>query len=57
MISFLQFILAITVIIFAAKMGGYLSSKAGQPSVVGEVLTGLILGPSVIKFFPLTSFH
>ena len=56
MIPFLQFILAITVIIIAAKVGGYLSYKAGQPSVVGEVLAGLILGPSVINFFHLAVF-
>lgn len=56
MIPFLQYILAIGLIIAAAKIGGYLSYKAGQPSVVGEVLTGLILGPSVINFFHLPIF-
>ena len=56
MLPFLQLILAIAIIIFAAKLGGYLSYKAGQPAVIGEVLAGLILGPSVIDFFHLGIF-
>ncbi len=56
MIPFLQLILAISIIIFAAKIGGFLSYKAGQPSVVGEVLAGLILGPSVVNLFHFPIF-
>ncbi|MCP4142765.1 MAG: cation:proton antiporter [Chloroflexi bacterium] len=56
MLPFLQLILAIAIIIFAAKLGGYLSFKVGQPAVVGEVLAGLILGPSLIDFFHLSIF-
>lgn len=29
-------------------MGGYLTTRIGQPSVLGELLVGLILGPSLI---------
>ena len=47
MLAFLQLILAIAVIIAAAKIGGYLSYRLRQPAVAGEVLVGLILGPSV----------
>jgi Kef-type K+ transport system membrane component KefB len=50
MLPFLQFILALGVIIGAAKVGGYLSKRLGQPAVAGEVLAGLILGPSVLNF-------
>jgi len=50
MLPFLQFILALGIIIGAAKAGGYLSKRLGQPAVAGEVLAGLILGPSVINF-------
>ena len=39
-----QFILALGIIIGAAKVGGYLSNKLGQPAVAGELLAGLILG-------------
>ncbi len=54
---FLEFILAITVIIFAAKAGGYISRQFGQPSVLGELTAGLILGPTVIDLLHLPFFH
>jgi len=47
MTPFLQFVIAIVVIIAAAKIGGYISLKLGQPSVLGELAVGIILGPSV----------
>ncbi len=50
MLPFLQFIIAIVIIIIAAKMGGYLSYRLRQPTVVGEVIAGLILGPTVLNF-------
>lgn len=50
MLPFLQFILAIPVIIIAAKFGGYISYRLREPAVAGEVLAGLILGPSVLNF-------
>jgi Kef-type K+ transport system membrane component KefB len=56
MLPFLQFILAFGIIIGAAKVGGYLSSKLGQPAVAGEVLAGLILGPSVLNFLNWPGF-
>jgi len=56
MLPFLQFILAFGIIIGAAKLGGYLSSKLGQPAVAGEVLAGLILGPSVLNFLHWPAF-
>lgn len=48
-ISFLNFILALSVIIIAAKASGYISIRLGQPSVLGELLAGLILGPTVLN--------
>ena len=56
MLPFLQFILALGIIIGAAKVGGYLSSRLGQPAVAGEVLAGLILGPSVLNFLHWPAF-
>ena len=50
MLPYLQFIIAIAIIIAAAKLGGYLSHRLGQPTVAGKVLAGLILGPSVLNF-------
>jgi Kef-type K+ transport system membrane component KefB len=48
MSPFLQLSLALAFIILAAKAGGYLSYRLGQPSVLGELLVGIILGPTVI---------
>ena len=46
--EFLNFILALVIIITAAKIGGYVSVRLKQPSVLGELLAGLILGPTVL---------
>jgi Kef-type K+ transport system membrane component KefB len=60
MTPFLQLALALAVIISAAKAGGYLSYRLGQPSVLGELLVGVALGPSVIDLLhigPFTDAH
>jgi Kef-type K+ transport system membrane component KefB len=46
--EFLNLILALVIIIVAAKAGGYLSVRLKQPSVLGELLVGLILGPTML---------
>jgi Kef-type K+ transport system membrane component KefB len=56
MLPFLQFILAVGIIITAAKAGGYLSYRLRQPAVAGEVLAGLLLGPSLLNFLHLPLF-
>lgn len=40
----------LSIVIAAAKLAGWLSHKFGQPAVFGEILIGLILGPSLINF-------
>lgn len=50
MSPFLQLALALAVMIMLAKTGGYISYRLGQPSVLGELIMGIILGPSVIDF-------
>ena len=60
MTPFLQFTIALVIIITAAKAGGYLSLKLGQPSVLGELAVGIILGPSVLDMMhwaPFTDKH
>ncbi|NOZ29428.1 MAG: cation:proton antiporter [Chloroflexi bacterium] len=47
--SLLQFLLALAIIIAAAKAAGYLSIRLGQPAVLGELLAGLVLGPTVLN--------
>lgn len=46
--SFLEFLLALVIVIIAAKAGGYLTTRFGQPAVLGELLAGLILGPTLL---------
>ena len=48
MTPLLEFLLALTIILVAAKAAGYMSVLARQPSVLGELLVGLLLGPSLI---------
>jgi len=56
MTPFLQFAIALAIIITGAKLGGYISLKLGQPSVMGELIVGIILGPSVIDLMHLAPF-
>jgi Kef-type K+ transport system membrane component KefB len=46
---FLQFVLVLAIVVFAAKGFGYLSTRLGQPAVLGELLVGLILGPTALN--------
>jgi Kef-type K+ transport system membrane component KefB len=49
MTPFLQLAFELVVILFAAKAAGYISTRLGQPSVLGELLVGVLLGPSLIN--------
>ena len=43
----------IITIIFVARIFGWLFKKIGQPTVIGEILAGIFLGPSLIgMYFP-----
>jgi Kef-type K+ transport system membrane component KefB len=53
MSSFLQFAFLLAVILLAAKLAGYLSIRLGQPSVLGELLIGVVLGPSLVNLLHL----
>jgi len=50
---FLQFAFLLSIILLSAKMAGYISIRLGQPSVLGELLVGIILGPSIINLLNL----
>lgn len=56
MSSFLQFSLAIALLIGAARLGGLLSKRLGQPGVLGELLVGVLLGPSLLNLLQLSWF-
>ena len=43
----------IITIIIVAKLLGWVCKKIGQPTVIGEILAGIILGPSFVgRYFP-----
>jgi monovalent cation:proton antiporter-2 (CPA2) family protein len=44
----LVLILQLAIILIAAKIAGSLSVRLGQPSVLGKLLIGIVLGPSVL---------
>jgi Kef-type K+ transport system membrane component KefB len=47
---FMELMLALAVILILAKAAGYVSNRFHQPSVLGELLIGIILGPSLLNF-------
>lgn len=47
-------ILQLAIILIASKIAGSLSLRLGQPSVLGKLLIGIILGPSVLKLITET---
>ncbi|HLF75727.1 MAG TPA: cation:proton antiporter [Anaerolineales bacterium] len=53
MTTFLQLAFLLSIILLSAKLAGYLSVRLGQPSVLGELLVGILLGPSVIDVLNL----
>jgi Kef-type K+ transport system membrane component KefB len=60
MSDFLQLALLIVIILVAAKLSGYLSTLIHQPAVFGELLVGVLLGPSLLNITQLsfvTSTH
>jgi Kef-type K+ transport system membrane component KefB len=52
----LQFILAIGVLILCARFAGALSHRLNQPAVLGELLAGVLLGPTLLGFLQLPWF-
>ncbi|MDH3251116.1 MAG: cation:proton antiporter, partial [Acidimicrobiia bacterium] len=44
----LQLVVQIAVLLGIARLFGEFARRLGQPAVVGEILAGVILGPSVI---------
>jgi len=43
----LQFLLQLAVILIACKAIGALMPRIGQPKVIGEIIAGILLGPSL----------
>jgi Kef-type K+ transport system membrane component KefB len=51
--SILRLLIQISVLLLTARIFGELSQKIGQPAVLGEILAGIVLGPSLLgNLFP-----
>ncbi len=48
---FIQVMIALIIIIIMAQLFGRLIKLIGQPSVVGEMISGVVLGPTVFGYF------
>ncbi len=50
----LVLLVQVALLLFAARALGEVAQRLGQPAVVGEILAGIVLGPSLLSgFFPL----
>jgi Kef-type K+ transport system membrane component KefB len=47
----LHILVQLVVILAAARIGAWVFGKLGQPQVVGEIIAGLVLGPSLLGRF------
>jgi Kef-type K+ transport system membrane component KefB len=45
----LQLLLLLSIIVAAAKLAGAAANRIGQPAVFGEILIGLVLGPTLLN--------
>jgi Kef-type K+ transport system membrane component KefB len=57
MTHFLQLLLLLIIIIVAAKLAGAFANRIGQPAVFGEILAGLLLGPTLLDVLGWPIFH
>ena len=57
MTHFLQLLLLLVLIVTPAKLAGACANRMGQPAVFGEILAGLILGPTLLDVLGWPSFE
>lgn len=50
-----RILLDVALILVAAKIGGELARRIGQPPVLGEIIMGVALGPSLLHWLPTFS--
>lgn len=48
----MELLLQIALFLLAAKTGGELAERAKLPSVIGELLAGIMLGPTILNIIP-----
>lgn len=52
----MEYILALVIIVIFTKVAGHLSVMIGQPSVLGKLLAGIVVGPAVLGWIEPTEF-
>ncbi|OYV33190.1 MAG: sodium:proton antiporter, partial [Thiomonas sp. 20-64-5] len=50
-------LLQLTVIVLAGRFGGALARRLGQTAAVGEIVIGILLGPSLFGLLAPDVFH
>lgn len=50
-------LLQIIAILLISRLFGFLFSKIDQPTVIGEILAGIVLGPSLLGHFSPDAYH
>ncbi|HEY6066101.1 MAG TPA: cation:proton antiporter, partial [Thermoanaerobaculia bacterium] len=50
-----SFLLALAAALLGGKLLGELCERIGQPAVLGELLAGVLLGPSLLGLVPLSA--
>lgn len=51
-----EFMIQLMIILFAAIACGYISKKLGQPKILGQIIGGVLIGPSVFGLVEQTEF-
>ena len=52
----MKFLFDLVLIIIAAGIGTFICKKFGQPKIVGQILAGVLIGPSLLGFVSHSSF-
>lgn len=50
-------LIQIITVLFTVRVFGFLFKYIGQPGVIGEIVAGIVLGPSLLGFFFPEAFH
>src|SRR5690242_3020184 len=55
MTEIVQLFLALGILIPVAKIAGYVASRFDQPAVLGELIAGVIIGPSLLNLLHISA--
>ena len=55
--EFARILLAVTLVLLSAHVAGFLFTRLCMPRVVGEIIAGVFLGPTVFGYFWPNAFH